>query len=158
MNGRGRSQKDCRLPPPELRPAYHGRQRQPAECKRHEAVQDACLEEMVRPDVPRLRRQNQGDGYPSNLGRRPRAHPGLPGQPFNALACGQEHHNKHAQQPGRHPQQPCHQAQHQQRTAMRIERVKCPHEWIGGKDRRIELVQQQGQAIGLISVETVVTA
>ena len=41
---------------------------------------------------------------------------------------------------------------------MRIERVKGPHEWVGGVDGGIEPVQQQRQAVRLVAIEAVVTA
>ena len=41
---------------------------------------------------------------------------------------------------------------------MGIERVEGPYEGVGGIDRGVELVQQQGKAVGLVAVEAMVTA
>ena len=65
---------------------------------------------------------------------------------------------KMTNKPGRQPQRPRHQVEDQERAAMRIERVERTHERIVGENRRILVVQEQRQPIGLVAVEAVISA
>ena len=132
------------------------RQGQPAQCKGHQPVQDHRLKEVIGADVAGLGRQEQTDRDQPDRGTR--LGPDRPRQPIDTPARRAKGQNENEKQPRRQPERPRHQVEDPERAAMRVERVERPHERVGGENRRILLMQEQRQPIGLVAIEAVIAA
>ncbi|HMB04504.1 MAG TPA: hypothetical protein VKP69_12295 [Isosphaeraceae bacterium] len=111
---------------------------------------------MVRPDVPRLGRQDEADRDEADP--RPRLGPHGTGQAVEAQAGHGERHDEQPRQRRRQAEHAARRVEQGERAAVRVEGVERADERVVGEERRILPVEQQGEPIRLVVVAAVIAA
>jgi hypothetical protein len=130
--------------------------RQPTERKRHQPIEEHRLEEMIRSDVSRFRRQGEADCDESDL--RSGLGPDGAGQAVETEAGHDEGQHEEPRQCGREPGRSTRGVEKEERPPVRVEGVEGADERVVCEDRRVLAVEQQGKTVRLVGVAAMIAA